>query len=355
MNIGLSKIAELCGVSTTTVSFVFNDKPGVSEATAKRVLETARKVGYVPRNGHAKAFLKNGGGNGVQTLNNNIGVLMAEGVMSTVPLYAKLFEGVHRGLESRSFKMTPLLKPLDADFSSHSYSDIDGLILCSYHEDLAEKLSIPFVSVFRHPDPQERLYGDHIEPANDRIGVLAAKYFVGRGHENLLVINPSLSPHPAFETRVRSFVQQAERKGVQAESLKVPYMDTDARGNLIDGSRVPSIQKFISDFQSRSDRPTGIFVPCDAYLTILQKCFVEKGIQPGIDVEFLGCNNDNSFFQGLATRPATIDIHPEAIAEAAITALLQRLTQPEPDTRVFKIVHVDSTLVKAGPGVKERW
>ncbi|MHC5093584.1 MAG: LacI family DNA-binding transcriptional regulator, partial [Planctomycetota bacterium] len=110
MNIGLSKIAELCGVSTTTVSFVFNDKPGVSEATAKRVLETARKVGYVPRNGHAKAFLKNGSHNGVQTLNNNIGVLMAEGVMSTVPLYAKLFEGVHRGLESRSFKMTPLLK-----------------------------------------------------------------------------------------------------------------------------------------------------------------------------------------------------------------------------------------------------
>ncbi|MHC4233326.1 MAG: hypothetical protein ACYSTW_12110, partial [Planctomycetota bacterium] len=69
----------------------------------------------------------------------------------------------------------------------------------------------------------------------------------GRGHENLLVINPSLSPHPAFETRVRSFLQQAERKGVQAESLKVPYMDTDARGNLIDGSRVPSIQKFIYD------------------------------------------------------------------------------------------------------------
>ena len=46
---------------------------------------------------------------------------------------------------------------------------------------------------------------------------------------------------------------------------------------------------------------------------------------------------------------------PEAIAEAAITALLQRLTQPQPDSRVFKIVHVDSTLVKAGPGVKEKW
>ncbi len=354
MNMNMSGIAKLCGVSTTTVSFVINGKPGVSPATVKKVLETIRKTGYVPRPSNSRAGDNNGNGsNGLYT--HSIGVLMADGAMSTIPLYAKLFEAIHRELESKNLKMTPLLKPVNSNLSSDLFSDIDGLILCSYHEDLAEKLLIPFVSVFRHPDLGGALYADHIEPANDRIGVMAAKYFINRGHKKLLVINPSLLPHPAFESRASFFMELCRREGVSAESINVPYADMDEQGSLTDGCRVPAIQEFISNFQSMSDKPTGIFVPCDAYLTILQKSFVAKGIRPGVDVEFLGCNNDFSFFQGLATRPATIDIHPDAISKAAITALLQRITQSEPDDKVFKIVNVDSTLVKASQDVKENW
>src|SRR5205085_10135631 len=44
------RVAELAGVSQTTVSFVLNnvDSANISEETRQRVLEAARSIGYVP-------------------------------------------------------------------------------------------------------------------------------------------------------------------------------------------------------------------------------------------------------------------------------------------------------------------
>jgi LacI family transcriptional regulator len=350
MSVSMSKVAEMSGVSTTTVSYVINNKRGVSPKTVERVWDVIKKTGYVPRYSETRA------GNGLNGLRTGtVGVFMADGMMSRIPLYARLFEAIHGELESRNLKMSPILKSIDSDFSPNSFSDVDGVILCSYHQEIAEQLSIPFVSIFSHPDLAGRLYGDHVEPANDRIGAMAAQYFIGRGHKKLLVINPSVSHHPAFESRGRCFVDRCRQKGIIAESIKVPFYEMDEQGCLVDGCQVPVIQEFISNFLSLPQKPTGIFVPCDAFLTILQKSFAAKGIRPGIDVEFLGCNNDFSFFQGLATRPATIDIHIDSIAATAVTALLNRITKSGSDDEAFMIINVDANIVKAGSGVKEQW
>src|SRR5258707_14161133 len=44
------RVAELAGVSQTTVSFVLNnvDSANISEETSQRVLDAARSIGYVP-------------------------------------------------------------------------------------------------------------------------------------------------------------------------------------------------------------------------------------------------------------------------------------------------------------------
>src|SRR5262249_35665746 len=44
------RVAEIAGVSQTTVSFVLNDvvSANISEETKQRVLEAARSIGYVP-------------------------------------------------------------------------------------------------------------------------------------------------------------------------------------------------------------------------------------------------------------------------------------------------------------------
>ena len=46
--ITVQKLADMLGLSGAAVSMALHGKPGVSEDTRRRVLETARQQGYVP-------------------------------------------------------------------------------------------------------------------------------------------------------------------------------------------------------------------------------------------------------------------------------------------------------------------
>ena len=43
------ELAKLINVSPATVSMVFNNKPGISDATRELVLKTAAEYGYAPK------------------------------------------------------------------------------------------------------------------------------------------------------------------------------------------------------------------------------------------------------------------------------------------------------------------
>ena len=47
-NLTIKDIARMAGVSTTAVSFVLNDRPGVSEATRKKVQQIIRQTDFIP-------------------------------------------------------------------------------------------------------------------------------------------------------------------------------------------------------------------------------------------------------------------------------------------------------------------
>ncbi len=49
MNISAKELAKLINVSPATVSMVFNNKPGISDATRELVLKTAAEYGYAPK------------------------------------------------------------------------------------------------------------------------------------------------------------------------------------------------------------------------------------------------------------------------------------------------------------------
>lgn len=46
MSVTLKDVAEAAGVSTTTVSYVLNQKGAISEKTRARVLEVIQRLGY---------------------------------------------------------------------------------------------------------------------------------------------------------------------------------------------------------------------------------------------------------------------------------------------------------------------
>ncbi len=347
----ITKVAEMAGVSNTTVSFVINGKPGISPDTVDRVKKAIRQSGYVPRStGHKRVIEQDDA-----LKMRNIGIIMSAGVMSTIPFYARLFEAIHKELDKRDITMTPIRCGDAADLSKSTFDDLDGVILCNYIKNIIELLSIPFVTILGHPSVEDKLNADHIEPANDRIGVAAAKYLLERGHKRLLAINPSFGCHPAMDTRNQYFEEIAVKNGADVELRGLPFKERDKYGRLIDGLTIDNVREFVEEFAAAKERATAIFVPCDSHMVIIQKSLFAMGVDVGSDVEIIGCNNESILLDGIQPRPATIDINPQAMARAAIVALLQRILHPDEYDNVYKVVGIEPTLLPAGQGVRQQW
>ncbi len=348
----IAKVAKIAGVSSTTVSFIINNKPGISPATVSRVKAAMREIGYVPKSSRTRND-SHGELAGLRT--GNIGVVMGENAISTLPFYAKLFESIHIVLDEKNLTIVPVRMSKQGPISNASVEDLDGIILCSYSKELAKNLLMPFISVLGHPATEDRLDADHIEPADDRIGAMAAKYLINRGHKNILAVNPAASFHPAFTTRVHSFFNTAQKRGVEVDLKEVPFIERDETSRLNDGNEIESVQKFIAEYKAMPNKATGLFIPSDSHLVVIQKSFQSAGIKPGQDVELLGCNNE-ILLGALEVRPATIDINPMEIAKAAVNVLLQRISEYEIEEKVpFYVVNIEPTIIEAGAGVKASW
>ncbi|MCH7702875.1 MAG: LacI family DNA-binding transcriptional regulator [Planctomycetes bacterium] len=85
------KIAELAGVSITTVSRALNNDPAVKPQTSKKVLRVASRVGYVPSIG--------------RRITTNIGFAYTQERTLTHPFDSAVMEGVVRGLDEHRFDL----------------------------------------------------------------------------------------------------------------------------------------------------------------------------------------------------------------------------------------------------------
>jgi DNA-binding LacI/PurR family transcriptional regulator len=83
-------------------------------------------------------------------------------------------------------------------------------------------------------------------------------------------------------------------------------------------------------------RPDGLFVSQDVEAIGLYPMLVQHGIRPGIDVQIISCNNEQSGLAMLSPRPATIDLGTDQIGRWAVTRLVNRIARPsEPPIRML--------------------
>jgi LacI family transcriptional regulator len=352
----ITHVAKEAGVSHATVSYVINGKDGVSEATAKRVQLAMKKLNYIPRS-RMKKRIQDMQDSLVGLRHGSIGLVFygRHANLNNCPLFARLTHSIEEELRER--KISLMLIRMEESECRLNESKIDGSVIIGSDTEPLQAVETPCVSVFGHPDISEPLMADHIEPANDRIGVLAANYFASRGHKKVLFLNPRYLPlkrHIAIEIRQRVFVDYAKKAGLDVEVIHIPFSEYTDEGRLKDYSEIPELQKFIQQFESSSKRPTGIFVPMDAYLVILQKGFFREGIKPGKDVEFIGCNNDTSLLEGLDPCPATIDMNPQEMAKSVVERLLYRIGRGD-NGGGFVQIEIQPRLVEAGLGVRQSW
>jgi DNA-binding LacI/PurR family transcriptional regulator len=86
--------------------------------------------------------------------------------------------------------------------------------------------------------------------------------------------------------------------------------------------------RLVDRLLSGTPRPTGLFLSSDILVAPIYLLLLERGIQPGKDIQIVSCNNERPLLNGLHPRPAVIDTQSAEIGRAATERLLWRMNHP---------------------------
>ncbi len=269
-------IAQMAGVSKTTVSRVMNNQPGVKEETRTRVLEAIEKLMYTP-NQAARAL--------VTRRTNVIGVIYNE---LDVSVYIELANHLER--YAKKFDYNVVFCSTNDNFESKlkyiryfTGGAADGLILfCSDTKDkeLVQKIkasSFPFVMIENHFSDINinNIIIDNVNGARK-----AVQHLAELGHKRVAHITGNME-HRASVDRLQGYLAAVKDFGL----LSIPeyIIETDAGKD----SGYFAIDKLIHLEQP----PTAIFTFNDVIGYEVVKRLTELGIRVPQDISIVGFDN----------------------------------------------------------------
>jgi LacI family transcriptional regulator len=227
----LEEVAQLAGVSRSTVSRVINDHPNVRPETRERVWQAIRESDYQP---HAAARSL------VTNRTQIIGMVIPEAVTTlfTDPFFSLLLRGATDACNSHQYQLMLSLFTANAD-----RQEIYRRILCSGYLDGAIVASaslddplipdllrdrIPFVSVGRYPNkPVHYVDADNVGGAR-----MAVEHLIRLGHRRIATITGRLDMIHG-QDRLSGYRQALEARGIPMEEELIVEGDyTEASGRV---------------------------------------------------------------------------------------------------------------------------
>lgn len=273
----IKEVAQLAGVSPSAVSFVLNNKPGVSAETRKRIQDIIEQVGYLPNpNSRRLIFQKT----------NNIAVLFKSNLS---PLdqyfYSEINAVVLRECEARGYNLIFTSMHSEngrTDFPSvvKSY-DVDGILFCGDLESTTltdlERYEIPYVVIDSH-SPSLRavsVSADYAVAAKT-----AVEYLVGLGHRRIGYIGNSLVPD--FDTQTLAGYHRVLDK--HQLSAAPEWIQTEAVDEL---SGYACMRRILES----EDRPSAVFCCADIYAIGALRAIKEAGLSVPEDISLVGIDD----------------------------------------------------------------
>ena len=291
--VGIRDVAELAGVSVTTVSHVLNDTPQmrVAEETRARVREAAKTLGYGP-NRMARALRTNKSG--------LIGLLSEE--IATTPHAGRIILGAQDA--AREHDLTLVIINAERESSDYSHrEDVQTLIdrqveavlyATMYHRQVSlppNMQGVPAVLI----DSTDRA---GIVPAvvPDEVGgaVAAVTHLVEAGHRRIAFLNND-DDVPATHERLIGFRQVLEQHGIPVDESLIVQSPSET---------LPAYA-LARDVLSRPDRPTALFCYNDRMAMGAYRAAAELGLDIPNDLSIVGFDNQEliaaNLFPGLTT------------------------------------------------------
>ena len=214
--ITIGEIAEISGVSISTVSLVLNQKPGISAETRARVLEIAEGLGYKIKPDPAPQ---------PDTTLLNIGVVIkadADIFPQANPFYSKVLIGIEEVCRSKGINLLFSTLPVDENNRPLETPQMlrnntaDGFLMVGIFLDaslliqqgLADK-GIVLVDGYSSPEVFDNVVSD-----NFRAAYQAVEYLIHKGHQHIGLVGSDPGCYPSLKERRNGYLRALKENNI---------------------------------------------------------------------------------------------------------------------------------------------
>jgi LacI family transcriptional regulator len=242
----LADVAAAVGLSPAAVSLALRGKPGVSEATRKRIVEASRSLGYRPISSTSRQH------HGPMTVTLVIRALHGDSPGAN-RFYGPVLAGVEERCRRLHIRLMLVIMPVDPNNYPielpHAVTDrfSDGLIIVGAHFDKAASHVLEgaqptvLVDAYAEDDVFDSVETDNIIGARN-----AVRHLVSKGHRNIVILGTDPYAFPSILQRRRGYEQAMAEAGLEARYIDVPYYEheTAAAAALTYLNANPSVTAF---------------------------------------------------------------------------------------------------------------
>jgi DNA-binding LacI/PurR family transcriptional regulator len=286
-------VAELAGVSRTTVSFVLNDVPGVkiSEETRRRVLKAARQLNYYPT--AAARSLASG-------KTRRIGLVLGEGQkrLAADAFLPTFLQGVTASLHQRGYL---LVLQMAEDVPSHEAyvrlireQQVDGLIISGPRSDdpLLSDLADDRFPLLLHGQLDD-CHLPWVGVDNKAGAYQAVTHLIGLGHRRIGFISNAPVFYAGVQGRYAGYRQALTEHDIPLED-----------GLMRSAAFLPETgQAAMKELLELPERPTAVFAASDVVAIGVMGAIQAAGFRIPGDIAVVGF--DDIFFAAYTQPPLT--------------------------------------------------
>jgi LacI family transcriptional regulator len=311
----MKDVAQLAGVSQTTVSFVINDVPdaNIPQETRERVMEAVRELGYRP-NASARSLRSQ--------RTHTIGFISDE--IATTPFAGQMIQGAQD--EAWAHNMLILLintggnKQMKSDAAEALLErQVDGILYATlYHREVHPPQAIyevPTVLVDCFVSDRSL---PSVVPEEANSARMATELLIQRGHRRIGMLN-NVDPIPATTGRLQGF-----RSALTAHHLVVDDSLVVTESSDQGGGYAAAMQLL-----ARQDRPSAIFCFNDRMAMGAYQAAGELGLSIPGDLAIVGFDNQETIAPWLRPELTTMQLPHYEMGRWATQHLLTLITNPQ--------------------------
>jgi len=331
-DVNIYDIARALKVSTATVSRALKNNPSVNKTTRKKVLATARKMGYRPNNfaSNLRTQKTNTIGVIIHELNSNFIISVLTGI-EKVAAEAGYDIVIAHSSETAAKEI--------ANAHNLFYKRVDGLIASLAYDTQNLEHFEPFfkkgIPVIFFDRVEEDTMGVKVVIDNVKAGTIATEHLIGQGCRNIVHVTGHLRRN-VYAHRLQGYKTALLAAGLPYREDRVIVNDLSTEG-AIDAAK---------SILAMDPRPDGLFVTNDFCASVCMQTLKEGGMKIPEDIAVVGFNND-IISTIVEPRLTTISYPGREIGEVTASHLISQLRQGKKVSPTNKVILSSRLIVRA--------